>query len=1129
MANEQVNVQLNVGVNASAVDTFAQNLKKLSAEKINIPIDFTGDAAKVATSLGSAADQARRLSETTSESNRVLEAKNRTYQTIVKQIEAAKSVLQSQIKEEVAGSKAWKDKYNLISQANAALRQAKSELERINASLNKNKQASSEMAKAFGNIANATKQSSEGGFFDSLLGKLTLGGIAVEAFKKALEGVGDFINRGIKFEQLTLGLEAFTGSAENAQDIYASFRDTALRTPFSVPGVAEAGKTLLAFGVSIDDTKDATRRLAVIAGATGADLNNLARNLGQISAQGRAYTRDLNQFATAGIPIYQQLADVLGVSVAEVRQFAEDGKIGFNEVQQAILAMTVAGTGFSDLAARQLDTVAGQIGNLATAYDELAGEALKAFGPTIVNALKDLQGVLNAVKDNFSSVAIVVATTLAVALGAKLAPIIKAVISNIQLLVASYKAIGPATQASIAATQAQAAAIQSNSVAFNAAAKQQLLFSAAVQKQQLAIRESIVSFARYGVLIAAAATLFILLKRNSDAYQPTDAIKQDTEAAKRFSKELQTLSEKLGITSAKIQGEVSPALQALQNAYDRTTGSADLQKSATEQVLNVITFGVASWYQYNLELRKAEANSIEYGKATIAQGEASGQLLQINQALLQSNQRTTAGVQEALNVTKARITALNQDSTATKSNIEALKTLSEGRGKEAKIARINLTIAQARLSQNEAEVRALQVQLTELEKLNTAEGRYQTLLSNPTVENRTAAFEAQKKTLDDLTKAVSAVISAQETLAKAPVEELERKLKGISLEYDRQIGLLKQQKSEYDLIVSSINDIIELETRQAIGKDGRREVLELDRQILALRIQQGQQNLQGLKYGSLEYAQALRSLRVDQQALTGLDIRLKYADQLDDAETNSLNIKAQIARKELEKAGATRDVLRAIIDENYYAEQILLKLKDQKAALDKVGAAAVIAGSKIDNNINGSINDGITAAQSLAGKLQDIANTPVVIQFKTDGTRASGGPVAAGSQYTVNELGKEAFLSASGRLSMINAPAYGTWRAPSSGTVIPAHLTKMLNIPSGGVNLNNPKSANINRRVLGVSNGSNARINAALHHLGSAQQAQAEQLGKLTRAINAVNDKEWKVDLNINGNNPLLNKLRRSY
>ncbi len=66
----------------------------------------------------------------------------------------------------------------------------------------------------------------------------------------------------------------------------------------------------------------------------------------------------------------------------------------------------------------------------------------------------------------------------------------------------------------------------------------------------------------------------------------------------------------------------------------------------------------------------------------------------------------------------------------------------------------------------------------------------------------------------------------------------------------------------------------------------------------------------------------------------------------------------------------------------------------------------------------------------------------------------AGGAISGGTVATVNELGKEAFLSASGKLSMINAPAWGQWKAPSNGTVIPAHLTKQLDIPKGGVNLN---------------------------------------------------------------------------
>lgn len=66
----------------------------------------------------------------------------------------------------------------------------------------------------------------------------------------------------------------------------------------------------------------------------------------------------------------------------------------------------------------------------------------------------------------------------------------------------------------------------------------------------------------------------------------------------------------------------------------------------------------------------------------------------------------------------------------------------------------------------------------------------------------------------------------------------------------------------------------------------------------------------------------------------------------------------------------------------------------------------------------------------------------------------AGGPVTGGTTYTVNELGQEGFLSRSGVLSMINAPAFGQWKAPGAGTVVPAHVMAGLDIPRKGVPVN---------------------------------------------------------------------------
>lgn len=71
----------------------------------------------------------------------------------------------------------------------------------------------------------------------------------------------------------------------------------------------------------------------------------------------------------------------------------------------------------------------------------------------------------------------------------------------------------------------------------------------------------------------------------------------------------------------------------------------------------------------------------------------------------------------------------------------------------------------------------------------------------------------------------------------------------------------------------------------------------------------------------------------------------------------------------------------------------------------------------------------------------------------------AGGPVSGGTTYTVNELGREAFLSNTGKLSHINTPAWGQWTAPGAGTVIPAHITAGLTIPSGGMRVSSGATA----------------------------------------------------------------------
>ena len=190
--------------------------------------------------------------------------------------------------------------------------------------------------------------------------------------------------------------------------------------------------------------------------------------------------------------------------------------------------------------------------------------------------------------------------------------------------------------------------------------------------------------------------------------------------------------------------------------------------------------------------------------------------------------------------------------------------------------------------------------------------------------------------------------------------------------------------------------------------------------------------------------------------------------------------------------------------------------------------AAALNASDAGGAFDSSLQSASSQADEIYNTLSNIDSLSPTVEVNVVGTpgRFAGGPVDPGQTYRVNELGKEAFLSASGRLSMINKPRNGLWRAPSRGTVIPAHLTSNLDIPSGGVNLASGASARVSRAASGVSGVANMTraLAQALRASGlletnsnvAVQQAgQAAQLGKLTHAVNKLADKDWNVHVNV--------------
>ena len=159
----------------------------------------------------------------------------------------------------------------------------------------------------------------------------------------------DVIEATGKMQQLQVALSTILQDKSKADQLIADIVQFAAKTPFNLDDVATGAKQLLAYGSSADNVVNELSMLGDVASGLQIPIGQLIYLYGTLRTQGRAMTVDIRQFAGLGIPIYEELAKVLGVSKDQVGELVKEGKVGFKEVEQAFKNMTSEGGKFANL------------------------------------------------------------------------------------------------------------------------------------------------------------------------------------------------------------------------------------------------------------------------------------------------------------------------------------------------------------------------------------------------------------------------------------------------------------------------------------------------------------------------------------------------------------------------------------------------------------------------------------------------------------------------------------------------------------------------------------------------------------------------------------------------------------
>ena len=227
---------------------------------------------------------------------------------------------------------------------------------------------------------------------------MRMGGILTGAFsaRKLLDVGVAAVQVAADMETAAVSFEVLLGSAEKATALFDEILEFSASTPFQLPELTTAARRLLAFGTASEDVIEKMHNLGNVAQGNSEMLDRLVNAYGKVQAKGRASLEELNLFTEAGVPILKALQDQYGATKKEMFDFISKGKVGFEEVDRALTAMTTGQGQFAGMLEEQAETLNGLFSTLKDVIKLTGAETMQTFVPALKEAAKYSLEILNA-------------------------------------------------------------------------------------------------------------------------------------------------------------------------------------------------------------------------------------------------------------------------------------------------------------------------------------------------------------------------------------------------------------------------------------------------------------------------------------------------------------------------------------------------------------------------------------------------------------------------------------------------------------------------------------------------------------------------------------------------------------
>lgn len=219
-----------------------------------------------------------------------------------------------------------------------------------------------------------------------------LGGVATAAVAGLVASVKGGFDRLASVETATAKMRGFGLATATVDSVMSQVKDSVQGTVYSVGEMGNAAAAAVLAGVAPGEKLEKYMGLLKnTATAAGAPLNEIQSIFGKIVANvGGPVTTELNQLTDRGIPAWTILAEKMGLSVAEVKDLASEGKITSDVIVEHL------GGAMSTMAEEVGGTTVSALQRMRTSFSRFGEALLKDAFPGVKAVADAVRAVMDA-------------------------------------------------------------------------------------------------------------------------------------------------------------------------------------------------------------------------------------------------------------------------------------------------------------------------------------------------------------------------------------------------------------------------------------------------------------------------------------------------------------------------------------------------------------------------------------------------------------------------------------------------------------------------------------------------------------------------------------------------------------